>query len=82
MANCQHCNQGAIVKDVNGLICPDCIEEGRYDDGQDNYVYPPHLEPELFDQIVAKLAAYNGAFDASKVSRLQINGVWFDRAPF
>ena len=36
MTDCQHCGQGAIAKDVNGPVCPDCIDDGWYDDGKDD----------------------------------------------
>ena len=31
MGRCQHCGQGAIAKDINGPVCPDCWDEGRYE---------------------------------------------------
>lgn len=36
MTDCRHCGQGAIAKDVNGPVCPDCIDDGWYDDGKDD----------------------------------------------
>lgn len=82
MPACQHCGQGAIAKDVNGAVCPDCIDAGYYDDGKDDRpVWSPILQPEVFDEIKEQLHRYNGAFDKS-VERLTINGVHFNRAPF
>ena len=31
MSRCQHCGQGSITKDINGPVCADCWEEGRYE---------------------------------------------------
>lgn len=31
MPICQHCGQGALVVDRNGPVCPDCVDEGRYE---------------------------------------------------
>lgn len=73
MPACQHCGQGAIAKDVNGPVCPDCID--------DEPVWPPILQPEVFDEIKDQLHRYNDAFDKS-VERLTINGGHFHRAPF
>ncbi|URC15556.1 hypothetical protein DB2_54 [Octadecabacter Antarctic DB virus 2] len=81
MSNCQHCGQGSISRDINGPVCADCVDDGRFDDGSDEPVRPPCISPELFAQIVAELSKYNGAFDAS-VQVVNINGVNFHRAPF
>ena len=32
MNTCQHCGQSSLVSDKNGPVCPDCIEEGYYEE--------------------------------------------------
>lgn len=31
MSSCQHCGQGAIAKDRNGPVCPDCWDAGYFE---------------------------------------------------
>tara|TARA_R100001086_G_scaffold183315_1_gene102231 strand:+ start:89 stop:334 length:246 start_codon:yes stop_codon:yes gene_type:complete len=81
MSICQHCGQGALAHDKKGPVCPDCIEDGWFDDGTEEPVWSPHLSPEVFDEIKSQLKRYNAAFDAS-VESLTINGVRFYAAPF
>ena len=35
MGSCQHCGQMAFAKDVNGWVCPDCLEAGYFEESED-----------------------------------------------